>query len=160
MSSVPVGLDTVVSVKIELYDAQGVLLHAPEQPMAYLHGGYGNLFGPLERALEGKHAGDAVWVQLEPEDAFGEYDAELVRVESVERYGKGLEVGMEVEEALADGEARLYRVTDLAEGKAVLDANHPLAGMALRFHCTVVAARQASADEVRRGAPDSPIIAS
>ncbi len=85
-------------------------------------------------------------IQLEPEDAFGEYDAELLRVEPAERYGEGLVVGMEVEE-----HARFYRVTDVADGKAVLDGNHPLAGIALRFSCEVLSVRSAKPEEVSRG---------
>jgi FKBP-type peptidyl-prolyl cis-trans isomerase SlyD len=140
-----VGRDTVVSLRIEMHDAQGVQLAAPAE-LSYLHGGYGWLLEALERALEGKRAGESVRLQLEPEEAFGEYDASLLRVEPVERYGAGIAVGMEVEEA-----SRLYTITDVAAGKAVLDANHPLAGMALRFFCSVVAVRQATEEEVRRG---------
>ena len=114
--------------------------------LTYLHGGYGELFAALERALEGKSAGESVRIQLEPEDAFGEYDAELLRVEPAERYGEGLVVGMEVEE-----HARFYRVTDVADGKAVLDGNHPLAGIALRFSCEVLSVRSAKPEEVSRG---------
>jgi len=114
--------------------------------MTYLHGGYGQMFAALERALEGKSPGESLLVQLEPEDAFGEYDAELLRVEPAERYGEGVAVGMEVEE-----EAQLYTVTDVAEGKVVLDANHPLAGMALRFSCVILSIRPASEEEQRRG---------
>ena len=141
-----VGRDTVVSLKIEIYDAQGALLHAPADPLTYLHGGYGGLLEALERALEGKVAGESVRLQLEPEQAFGEYDAELLRVEPAERYGAGLEVGMEIEE---DGQ--LYTVTDVAGGKVVLDGNHPLAGMALRFFCEVLSVRTAKAEEISRG---------
>jgi FKBP-type peptidyl-prolyl cis-trans isomerase SlyD len=141
-----VGRDTVVSLKIEIYDAQGALLHAPADPLTYLHGGYGGLLEALERALEGKVAGESVRLQLEPEQAFGEYDAELLRVEPAERYGAGLEVGMEIEE---DGQ--LYTVTDVAGGKVVLDGNHPLAGMALRFFFEVLSVRTAKAEEISRG---------
>jgi FKBP-type peptidyl-prolyl cis-trans isomerase SlyD len=141
-----VGRDTVVSLKIQMYDAQGALLHAPDQPHTYLHGGYGGLLEALEESLEGKNPGENVRVQLEPEQAFGEYDAELVRVEPTERYGEGVAVGMEIEE----GE-RLYTVTDVAAGKVVLDGNHPFAGMALRFSCEVVSVRAARREEVERG---------
>jgi FKBP-type peptidyl-prolyl cis-trans isomerase SlyD len=141
-----VGRDTVVSLKIQMYDAQGALLHAPEDAHTYLHGGYGGLLDALERSLEGKHAGESVRVQLEPEEAFGEYDAELVRVEEAGRYGKGLAVGMEIEE-----DERLYTVTDVASGKVVLDANHPLAGIALRFSCEVISVRAARPEEIERG---------
>jgi FKBP-type peptidyl-prolyl cis-trans isomerase SlyD len=141
-----VGRDTVVSVRIEMYDAQGTLLHAPEEPHTYLHGGYGGLLTALEHVLEGKQPGESVRVQLEPEQAFGEYDAGLLRVEPASRYGEGLEPGMEIEEG-----DRVYTVTDVAEGSVVLDANHPLAGMALRFACEVLSVRSASPEEIERG---------
>jgi FKBP-type peptidyl-prolyl cis-trans isomerase SlyD len=128
-----------------MLDAQGVQIAAPA-PMTYLHGGYGQMFEALERALEGKSAGESLLLQLEPEDAFGEYDADLLRVEPLERYGEGVAVGMEIEEG-----AQLYTVTDVADGKAVLDANHPLAGMALRFQVEIISIRKAQPEEIERG---------
>ena len=128
-----------------LHDAQGVQLSEPAG-LTYLHGGYGHMLEALERALEGKSVGESVQLQLEPEQAFGEYDAELLRVEPAERYGEGLEIGMEVEE-----DSRLYSVTEVAGGKAVLDGNHPLAGMALRFSVGIITVRPARAEEIERG---------
>ena len=130
---------------MELYDAQGVRLQS-EPDMTYLHGGYDQILPALERALEGKSPGESVRIQLEPDDAFGEYDADLVRLEPAERYGDGIEVGMEVEE-----DSRFYTITDIAGGKVVLDGNHPLAGMALRFFCEVVNVRSARPEEISRG---------
>ena len=130
---------------MELHDAQGVPLSDPSE-MEYLHGGYGQMLDALERALEGKGPGESVLVQLEPEQAFGEYDAELVRVEPASRYGEGVTVGMQVE----DGDA-LYTVTDVGGGSVVLDANHPFAGMALRFSLVILTVRNATEEEVRRG---------
>jgi FKBP-type peptidyl-prolyl cis-trans isomerase SlyD len=135
----------VVSLRVEMRDAQGVVLSQPSD-LTYLHGGYGQLPEALERALEGSQPGETIRVQLEPEQAFGDYDADLVRVEPAERYGEGIAAGMEVEE-----DSRLYTVTDVAEGKVVLDGNHPLAGMALRFACEVVSVRTAKAEEISRG---------
>ena len=128
-----------------MHDAQGVQLRAPSD-LTYLHGGYGGLLAALELALEGKGPGESVRLQFEPEQAFGEYDAELLRVEPAERYGDGVEVGMEVEE-----DSRFYTVTDVAGGKVVLDGNHPLAGMALRFILQVLTVRTAKAEEISRG---------
>ena len=135
-----------------MHDSQGGLIHSSDAPMSYLHGGHGGVFEGIERAVEGKSAGDTVRVQLEPEEAFGDYDAGLVRVEPIGRYGEGLEVGMEIEDRFdEDEEPRTYLVTDLAEGKVVLDGNHPLAGIALRFTCKVVSVRNATEEEIERG---------
>ena len=135
----------MVSLRLEMHDAQGAKLKAASDH-TYLHGGYGEMLPALERALEGKGAGESVVLQLEPEDAFGEYDADLLRVEPAERYGKGIAAGMEVEE-----NSRFYTVTDVADGKVVLDGNHPLAGMALRFSCEILTVRSAKAEEISRG---------
>ena len=128
-----------------MHDAHGVQI-SPASELSYLHGGYGQMFETLEKALEGKGPGESLLVQLEPEQAFGEYDADLLRVEPLARYGEGVAVGMEIEE-----DAKLYTVTDVADGKVVLDANHPLAGMALRFSCVILSIRQATEEERKRG---------
>jgi FKBP-type peptidyl-prolyl cis-trans isomerase SlyD len=142
-AAVAVGPNTVVSLKMEMYDAHGVLLHSTPEPITYLHGGHGELLEALERALEGKRPGEDVRVQLEPEEAFGDYDAGLLRVEPAERYGEGLAVGMEIEDSF-EGESRIYTVTGLADGKVVLDGNHSFAGMALRFFLRILSVRSVS----------------
>jgi FKBP-type peptidyl-prolyl cis-trans isomerase SlyD len=133
-----------------MHDAQGEPLSAPVT-LTYLHGGYGGLLEALERALESAQAGDKVQVQLEPEQAFGEYDETLLRVEPAQRYGEGLQAGMEIEDSFEGAEPRMYTVTDVAGGMVVLDANHALAGMALRFALEVTSVRAPSAEEIRRG---------
>ena len=135
----------MVRLRMEMHDAQNEPLSGPAE-LSYLHGGYGHLPGALERVLEGKGAGESVKVQLEPEQAFGEYDASLLRVEPQESYGEGITVGMEVEAG-----SRFYRVTDVGGGSVVLDGNHPLAGIALRFSCVILAVRAATEEELRRG---------
>jgi FKBP-type peptidyl-prolyl cis-trans isomerase SlyD len=135
----------VVTLRVAMYDAQGVELSAPAETI-YLHGGHGGLLEAIERALEGRSPGESILLQLEPEDAFGDYDAGLVRLEPTERYGEGVAPGMQVEE---DG--GLYVVTDIADGKVVLDGNHPLAGMALRFSIQVLAVRNAKPEEIAQG---------
>ncbi len=123
-----------------------------ETPLAYLHGGYGGIFVPIEEALEGKKVGDEVVVKLQPEDAFGEYDEELVEIESRANFPENIEVGMQFERVSEEGEEEgLYTVTDIADDRVVIDGNHPLAGTALVFSCTVAAVRAASAEELSHG---------
>jgi len=149
-----VARNTVVTLALDLSDAQGEPLQDPGQRVTYLHGGYGGMLDALEDALEGRTAGDSVQLQLEPEHAFGDYDADLLAVEPRSRYGEGLEPGMQVEDDL-DGEgARVYTVTDIAQDQVVLDGNHPYAGMALRISCRVLAVRAASADELKAQEPE------
>lgn len=144
--------DTVVSVAYRLSDAQGNLIEESDEPMVYLHGGYDGTFPKIEEVLDGKEPGFETQIQLEPEDAFGEYDPELVKVEPRERFPEPLEVGMQFEgtpeEEDEDLDALVYTVTDVAEDKVVLDGNHPLAGMALRFVLQVKEVRQATEDEI------------
>ena len=146
-----VGPDTVVALEMQMRDTQGVLIHSSDLPLSYLHGGYGGVFPGLELALEGKAVGETVRAQLEPDEAFGDYDAGLVRVQTRSRYGEGLREGMEVEDSFDGEEARMYVVTDIAADKFVLDGNHPLAGIALRFTCKVLSLREASDEEIERG---------
>lgn len=144
--------NTVVSLHYELLDSQGEVIEKTEAPIEYLHGGYAGIFALVEQALQGKSAGESCVVNLQPVDAFGEYDASLVRIEPLAKFSPEIEVGMRFEgEADSSGEALIYTVTDIAEEKVVVDGNHPLAGMALRFHCTVESIRAATADEVEHG---------
>ena len=135
----------MVGVRLGLADAQGVELSPPSE-LTYLHGGYGEMLPALEQALVGKGAGESVQLQLEPDQAFGDYDPQLLRVEPLGRYGEGVTVGMQIEEG-----SRLYTVTEIAGGSVVLDANHPLAGMALRFSVVVLSVRSATREEMQRG---------
>ena len=152
----------VVSLDVELSDIWGNLIEHPGEPVQYLHGGYGDIFPLVEEALEGKAPNDRIDVRLEPEDSHGDYDDTLLMVEPLEKFPEGLEVGMRIEAEAAGGGADsddgpvIYTVTDIAQGKVVLDGNHPLAGIALRFVATVVDVRPATQSEIENGAADDP----
>jgi FKBP-type peptidyl-prolyl cis-trans isomerase SlyD len=142
--------NTVVSLVFKLFDERNQLVEETSEPIAYLHGGYSGIFPRVEEALMHKKVGDAVSVTLEPADAFGDNDAALVRMEPVETLPPDIAIGgFLVSEQ--NGEETVWRVTDIADGKAVLDGNHELAGQRLRFDATVVEIRPASAEEVSHG---------
>lgn len=144
--------DMVVTLTYELLDVDGELIESSDAPIAYLHGGYDGIFPLVERALAGKTVGEQCRVRLEPEDAFGDYDAELVRLEPREKFPGNLEVGMRFEgRGEESGETVIYTVTDVAEDKVVVDGNHPLAGQTLHFSCTVTGVRAATAEELAHG---------
>ena len=145
----------MVLLDVELSDIWGNLIQRSDEAVQYLHGGYGNVFPVVEAALEGKAENDKVKMRLEPEDAFGDYDENLLRVESRSRFPDSLEVAMKWEgEAGSGDEGLIFVVTDMAEDKVVLDANHPLAGMALEFSCKVVGVRSATPAEIENGSAD------
>ncbi len=147
--------NTVVTLTFQLYDADGTLLEETEEPISYLHGGHSGMLPRLEEALAAKKAGDEVSVRVEPADAFGDYDPELVKIEAADRLPPEVEVGMQFEAYAnpdeAEGEGTVYTVTDIADGKVVLDGNHPWAGKSLRFDCRIVDVRPATEDEVEHG---------
>ena len=144
---------TVVTLAYEIRNADGEPLEEEGARMAYLHGGYGGIFPKVEEALQGREVGHEVSLTLEPEDAFGEYDAELLRVEPRERFPETLEIGMQFEGVPGDNEdeARIYIVTDIAADQVVVDANHPYAGERLWFKGSVTDVRKATGEELSHG---------
>ena len=144
--------DSVVTIRYEIADSEGKVIDRSDPSLTYLHGGYDGIFPLVEEALHGKAVGDECSVRLEPEDAFGEYDAELIRTEPRNLFPKNIKVGMQFEGA-AEGSnhALIYTVTDIADDKVVVDANHPLAGKTVKFSCTVTDVRPATQEELHHG---------
>jgi FKBP-type peptidyl-prolyl cis-trans isomerase SlyD len=145
--------DTVVILAYELRNVDGEALEEDNAELAYLHGGYGGVFPKVEEALEGQEPGHELSITLEPEDAFGEYDADLLRVEPRNRFPETLEIGMQFEGVPGEneGEAMIYTVTDITGDSVVVDANHPYAGERLWFKCSVKDVRAASDEEIEHG---------
>ena len=149
--------DTVVTLKYSLFDADGELIEESTEPITYLHGGYHNIFPKVEEAIDQKQEGDKVSIVMEPEEAFGEYDEDLVRVEETAKFPASIKVGDQFEGVAEgkdddqDSDPVVYTITDIAEGKVVADGNHPLAGIRLRFDCEVMEVRPASKEEIVHG---------
>jgi FKBP-type peptidyl-prolyl cis-trans isomerase SlyD len=165
--------NTIVSLRYKLTDAQNNVIEEPDSPMIYLHGGYEGTFPKIEALVDGQDIGYEATIQLEPNEAFGEYDPELLKIEPRARFPEPLEVGMQFEgvpdaesesddatlaasaeeDEDADAEPLIYTVTDVADNQVVLDGNHPLAGMALRFWVQVEDVRAATEDEIENRHP-------
>ena len=150
-----VGPGTVVTLEVLISDIWGNLLEQSERPLQYLHGGHGDIFPALEAALENQAENATVEVRMEPEDAFGEYDETLLQVRERSSLPQPLELGMRFEGDPGGADhGRIYSVTDIAGDSVVLDANHPLSGVALVFRCKVLGVRAASAEELACGSAD------
>ncbi len=146
-----VAADHWVELRYRLFDAQGEPIEPGERELTYLHGGYGAVFARIEVALEGLGVGDEASVHLEPSDSFGDYDADLVSLAPRDLFPEVLEVGMSFEGLPGEASDGLIRiVTDFTDDTVVLDANHPLAGMGLRFDLRVTGVREAAQEEIER----------
>jgi FKBP-type peptidyl-prolyl cis-trans isomerase SlyD len=111
--------------------------------------GKNEIFEAVEKAVIGLSEGQEAYVQLEPEEHVGDYDAELVRVEERAGFPDAVEEGMMFEGLPSESQLdldpshdenrakRIYLVTDVTDDVVVLDGNHPLAGIALKFKLTV-----------------------
>ena len=143
-----------VSIDYTLTNDAGEVLDssAGGAPLVYLHGA-GNIIPGLEQALEGKQEGDQVNVTVEPENAYGEFSAELVAVlgrnmfEGVDE----LEVGMQFHASGPDGGMQIVTITGVDGDEVTVDGNHPLAGQRLTFDVKVVGIRDASDEEMAHG---------
>ncbi|MBN8441698.1 MAG: peptidylprolyl isomerase [Thauera sp.] len=144
--------NTVVTLNYTVRDPEGAVIDDGHHPLVYLHGGYDGIFPKLEETLHGKKQGETLQVKLQPDDAFGDYDESLILVEDAKLFPENIEIGMSFERVSDDGEEELiYRITDIADGKVVVDGNHPLAGVALVFDITIAEVRKATAEEISHG---------
>lgn len=148
--------DTAVFVHYSLKNKENELIDSTEgrEPIAYVHG-YNYLIEGLEKAMEGKEIGNEFQLNISVEEAYGEYDQDLVYVVppsdfegAIEELTPGLQVEVNVGE---NGEKAIALVTKVDEKEVVLDLNHPLAGEELNFDVKVVDVRQASKEEVDQG---------
>ncbi|HQR03177.1 MAG: peptidylprolyl isomerase [Proteobacteria bacterium] len=149
--------NTVVTLNYSVTDSDGNVVDEGNEPLVYLHGGYDGIFPLLEERLQSKGVGESLTVKLQPEDAFGDYDAELVMIESRSLFPDNIEVGMQFERSTEDGDDdELFTITDIADDKVVVDGNHPLAGMSLVFACTITDVRKATTEELSHGHVHTP----
>ncbi len=140
--------DTVVTLRYKVADAKGKLIEESKDPMVYLHGGYSNTLPKIEAALEGRMPGYQVTLELKPEDGFGERDESLVRSIPKSEFPPGVKVGGQLEGRNDKCEQQIFNVVKIKGPVVMLDGNHPLAGMELRFSLKVTEVRPASEEEI------------
>lgn len=140
--------DTAVTLRFKVAEIQGKVLEESKEPMVYLHGGYGNTLPRIEEALAGQEPGYQTTLELQPQDAFGLRDENLVQTISKKQFPPGVKVGGQLEGRGEDGKSVAFTVMKIKGDTVILDGNHPLAGKALRFNLTVTDVRAASAEEI------------
>jgi FKBP-type peptidyl-prolyl cis-trans isomerase SlyD len=146
--------NTVATIDYTLTDPQGQVIDTSKgrQPLSYLHGA-SNIIPGLESALEGKSAGEVVNVTVPPEKGYGPRDPNLLQ--SVPRSNfqgvNDIKPGMQFQAQTPQGGQHVVTVVKVDPQNVTVDANHPLAGMELKFDVTVVDVRQASPEEINHG---------
>lgn len=144
---------TVALIDYTLTDAEGTVIDSSEgqEPLAYLHGA-GNIIPGLEKALEGKEAGDVLKVTVPAAEAYGERDDQALEViqRNQVQMDEEIQVGMQLHAHGPHG-AQILTVVEVDGDEITLDANHPLAGMDLTFDVKVVVVRDATVEELAHG---------
>lgn len=144
----------VVAIDYTLSNDAGEVIDSSQgtEPLVYLHGA-GNIIAGLENALSGKTVGNELDVSIEPEDAYGEYSAELITNVGREMFEgvEELEVGMQFHASAPDGGMQIVTVRDIDGDQVTIDGNHPLAGQQLNFKVKVISVRAASEEELAHG---------
>ncbi|MDM0013015.1 peptidylprolyl isomerase [Variovorax sp. J22P168] len=147
----------VVGLTWTLKDTLGEVLDVLDDPVEFLVGG-DDLFDAIEAALRGHEPGARVQMQLEPEQAFGDFNDQLLFLEPRSLFPAETEEGMSFDGAALPAGVNpdmprdvLYTVSEIYPEHLVLDGNHPLAGIAIRLDITVRSVREATEDEIGRG---------
>lgn len=151
--------DQVVSIHYTLTNDDGDTLDSSSgrDPLQYLHGAQ-NIIPGLESALEGKAVGDQLEVTLQPADAYGDFDEDLVQnvpmdaFEGVEK----IEPGMQFEARSPEGATQVVMVQEVNDEAVVVNGNHPLAGQVLHFDVTIEEVRDATDEEKAHGHVHGP----
>jgi FKBP-type peptidyl-prolyl cis-trans isomerase SlyD len=148
----------VVSIEYTLTGPDGNVIDTSEghEPLVYMQG-VGNLIPGLERELEGKQSGDELSVSIAPADGYGERRDALVQEVSREAFRgvEKIEAGMQFQANTPQG-PRVVRVTQVEDDRVIVDANHPLAGIPLKFEVKVVQVRAATPEELQHGHAHGP----
>jgi FKBP-type peptidyl-prolyl cis-trans isomerase SlyD len=154
MSRQTVAKHKAVYLAYSIIDGQGRVFEQCDVPVGYIHGAGSDLFEKIENALEGRCVGDRVEISLAPAEGFGEHRPELTFTDDIENVPPQFRrVGAEIEFENERGEAMLFRVSKIENGRLTIDANHPLAGQTVTFVVTVAAIRAAVPEEIAAGRP-------
>jgi FKBP-type peptidyl-prolyl cis-trans isomerase SlyD len=151
--------DSVVTIEYRLHLGDGKIIDESEagDPLVYLHG-YEEIVPGLEKALEGKKAGESLKVVVEPKDGYGEYDPDGVEEVPREDFPPDmeLEAGGVVSATDEDGDDVDFLVKEVRPQSVVIDFNDPMAGKTLHFEVTVREVRAATKDELEHGHAHGP----
>ena len=119
-------------------------------PLAILFG-HGNIIPGLEKAMEGRAAGDSFAVDVPAADAYGERREGLNQRIPKKHFGnQRIAPGMQVVLQTNFG-PRAVTIEKVGMSVVDVDLNHPMAGKDLHFDIEIVEVREAAAEELEHG---------
>ncbi len=149
--------ESVVSIHYTVSAEDGTQLDSSEgkQPLTVMLGKRFLIEG-LEDALQNKEQGEKFEVDIAPEKAYGQRMDELVQQVPKDMFdGMDVEVGMSFRATTEQGEQSVM-IIDVAEDHVVVDGNHPLAGVPLKFEVEVIEVREPTQEEIEHGHAHGP----
>ena len=120
------------------------------EPIAILFG-HGNIIPGLEKAMDGREAGDSFQATVPAAEAYGERREGLSQRIPKKHFGaQKLEPGMQVVLQTNFG-PRAVTIEKVGMSVVDVDLNHPMAGKDLDFDIEIVEVREASEEELAHG---------
>ncbi len=150
-----VGKDKVVTISYQLFslgeNQQPILIEerSVDDPLEFLFG-QGVLLPKVEEKLKGQAYGFQTEVNLHARDAFGLHQPDLQTWVPQSNFpqDKELELGMKFQTQGPNGQVISVIVKELKDDKVLIDGNHPLAGLGLRFDIKILRVREATEEEL------------
>lgn len=145
--------DAVVTMHYELTDPDGQVLDSSRgrEPLIYLHG-HGNLIPGLESRLEGWTAPHTEAVKVPASEGYGEHDPDKTIPAQRSQFPAEADLAPGVQfQANGPQGPMVVRIAEVDGDHITLDANHPLAGVDLKFAIELVGVRAATDDEISHG---------
>lgn len=154
-----------VEIAYDLYsvnpDGSEELMHqVPDtDPEKFVFGATPNMIPALLDAIEGKEDGDCFDVTITPQEGFGEYNDDYVRIENLPK--EIFEVDGKIDAEKIHPEAKIFLQTNMGQSvpatvievddktvRVAVDFNHPLAGKTVKLVGKVIKVREATAEEI------------
>ena len=148
----------VVNIKYTLTDNDKNVIDKSEDGKFSFLIGAGNIIPGLENALIDKAVGDSFDVSINPEEAYGAYNEELIHEVPRTQFPPDIEIeaGMQFQGQTPDGQMTVVQVKEVKEDSVSVDNNHPLAGVQLNFAVEVTDIREATKEELDHGHVHGP----
>lgn len=143
----------VISFSYTLHGSDDAIIEKtePGHPMEYIHGN-NNIIPGLEKAMEGMEVGEEKKVNVVANEAYGEYDKNLLFNIPKDNFPNDVEIkeGMQFQTDTEEG-LMIVTVKEIQGDTVIVDANHPMAGENLTFDIKIDGIRDATQQELSHG---------